>query len=125
MLKDAPVHTTIPVKDLEEAKKFYGETMGLEQVKEDSGGVVYRSGGSEIFVYVSSNAGTNQGTCASWKLDNPQEAVEALKAKGVNFEHYDDMEGVTREGEVHIMGSHKAAWFKDPSGNILCVGNAM
>ena len=125
MLGDASVHVTLPVSDLERAKKFYGEVLGLKNVAEFPGGVQYESGGNDVFVYESQNAGTNQGTAASWKVDEPEATVESLRQKGVTFEHYDEMPGVTREGDIHSMGEMKAAWFKDPDGNILCVGNAM
>jgi catechol 2,3-dioxygenase-like lactoylglutathione lyase family enzyme len=125
MLGDANVHATIAVKDRETATKFYEGTLGLKKVDENPGGVLYHSGSAKIFVYESETAGSGKATCASWEVDSPESVVEALKAKGVMFEHYDDIPGVTREGDIHVMGPAKAAWFKDPFGNILCVGSAM
>lgn len=125
MLGEAEVHVTLPVKDIERAKNFYEQTLGLNKLEENEGGVLYESGEGHIFVYASENAGTNQATAASWKVDEPEAAVQSLRQKGVVFEHYDDMPGVRREGDMHIMGPMKAAWFKDPDGNVLCVGNAM
>ena len=64
---------------------------------------------------------TNQATAATWEVDDELEGVvESLKSKGVTFEHY-DMPGVTRDGDVHVTGKSRAAWFKDPDGNILAV----
>lgn len=123
MLGNANVHAVIGVKDLDAAKTFYGQTLGLTQADENPGGVLYQSGSSRIFVYKTEFGGTNQATGASWEVDSVEAAVEELKGKGVVFEHYDSIEGVTREGDVHIMGSMKAAWFKDPDGNILCLSN--
>ena len=74
-----------------------------------------------INVYRSKYAGTNQATALTWEVgENVENVVESLKAKGISFEHY-DMPDITREGEgdIHIGGNMKVAWFKDPDGNIL------
>jgi catechol 2,3-dioxygenase-like lactoylglutathione lyase family enzyme len=70
MLGECKVMATIAVKDIERAKKFYGETLGLKQVNEFEGGVTYESGGVALFVYPSEFAGTNQATSASWLVDD-------------------------------------------------------
>lgn len=124
MLGDVNVHAIIAVKDLEESKKFYENTLGLQKLSENPGGVMYSSGSSKVFVYPSEYAGTNQANAASWEVDDAEAKVAELKQKGVQFEHY-DMPGVTLEGDIHVMEGMKAAWFKDPSGNILCLGNVM
>lgn len=72
-----------------------------------------------INVYRSKYAGTNQATALTWVVgEDVESVVEALKAKGISFEHY-DMPEIRREGDVHIGGNMKIAWFKDPDGNIL------
>ena len=123
MLGDKNVHAVVATKDLEAAKNFYEGTLGLQQIGQESEGVMYKSGDSKLLVYKSQFAGTNQATSASWEVEADALAgvVEQLKAKGVSFEHY-EMPGITYEGDVHVMGDMKAAWFKDPDGNILCVG---
>jgi len=63
-------------------------------------------------------ASSNQATAATWFVDDVDQIVKDLKAKGVVFEHY-DMPETTRKGDVHVAGSMRAAWFKDPDGNIL------
>jgi hypothetical protein len=74
-------------------------------------------------VYKSQYAGSNKATAATWTVgDEVEGIVRSLKAKGVAFEHY-DMPGTTLEGDVHVSGSMKVAWFKDPDGNVLCVAN--
>jgi catechol 2,3-dioxygenase-like lactoylglutathione lyase family enzyme len=123
MLGDKNVHAVIAVKDLDAAKKFYGETLGLKMADENPGGVKCVSGNREVMIYKSEFAGTNQATAASWDVDDVEATVKELKDKGVSFEHYDSIPGVTRDGDVHVMGPMKAAWFKDPDGNILCVSN--
>ena len=123
MLGDNNVCPTIAVKDMAVSKKFYGETLGLETGMETPGGTFFKSGDSGLFVYPSSNASTNQATYAAWNVDDVAGMAESLKAKGVAFEHYDDMPNTTLEGDVHVMGSTKMAWFKDPDGNILNIVN--
>jgi len=114
------VAATIAVKDLGTAKTFYEGKLGLKPIDSDESEVLmYRSGHSTIVVYRSQYAGTNRATAATWSVgDDVEEVVEALRAKGVAFEHY-DMPGMKREGDVHKAGKMKAAWFKDPDGNIL------
>lgn len=58
----------------------------------------------------------------TWQVEDVEDTVRALKAKGITFEHY-DMPEVTRKGDVHVAGDMKVAWFKDPDGNILNVIN--
>jgi len=83
--------------------------------------LVFRSGKTAFWVYRSEYAGTNQATAMSWPIGDRVEAVaEALAAKGVRFEHY-DLPGTRREGDVHIAGDLKIAWFKDPDGNTLSI----
>jgi catechol 2,3-dioxygenase-like lactoylglutathione lyase family enzyme len=112
------VVATVAVKDLAESKKFYGETLGLEQVDENQGGVTYQSGEGKLFMYPAPTAGTNQATSATWSVDDLEAIVKELNDKGVVFEHY-DMPGGSRDGDIHNMSGAKAAWLKDPSGNIL------
>lgn len=120
MLGNKDAAANIAVKDLEVAKIFYSETLGLTQVgSEGDELIVFRSGNSMINVYRSKYAGTNQATALTWVVgDEVENVVESLKAKGISFEHY-DMPDITREGDVHIGGNMKIAWFKDPDGNIL------
>ena len=115
---------TIGVKDLKIARKFYEQTLGLEAnpTKEESV-VGYKSGNSTIMVYESKFAGTNKATAVTWVVgDALEKIVEALKAKGVKFEHY-DFPGTTRKGDIHVAGKNKMAWFKDPDGNIFSMVN--
>ena len=124
MLGDKDAVANIAVKNLETAKKFYEETLGLTQIgAEGQEVIVFRSGSSKIYVYKSQYAGTNQATALTWVVGKDIEGVvQELKAKGVTFEHY-DMPDVTREGDIHVSGNMKVAWFKDPDGNILNIIN--
>lgn len=124
MLGDKDAAANIAVKNLETAKKFYEDTLGLTQTgAEGQEVIVFKSGNSTVNVYRSQYAGTNQATAVTWMVGEDIEGVvQQLKAKGIKFEHY-DMPGVTREGDVHIAGDMKVAWFKDPDGNILNVAS--
>ncbi len=121
MLGDKKAVANVAVKDLDVARKFYKNTLGLTQVHEEGHDlVVFRSGSSEINVYRSEFAGTNKATAVTWTVDNVKDEVADLKSKGITFEHY-DMPGMTRDGDVYVSGDMKVAWFKDPDGNILNV----
>jgi catechol-2,3-dioxygenase len=122
MLKDANATATIAVKDIDAAKKFYETVVGLTPLPATEPGVIsFKTGTSSILVYQSQFAGTNRATAATWMVDGDLEGVvKALKAKGVTFEHY-DFPGMKREGDIHVTGNSRAAWFKDPDGNILAI----
>ena len=125
MLADKDAMATIAVKDIAAAKKFYGDTLGLKQSGVEGPGVVtYRSGNSTIVVYQSQFAGTNKATSATWGLGGEIESVvQTLKNAGVAFEHYENLPGLRRDGDIHFIGDFKAAWFKDPDGNILHINS--
>jgi catechol 2,3-dioxygenase-like lactoylglutathione lyase family enzyme len=124
MLGNKDAVATIAVKDLAAARKFYAGTLGLKQIDStDEEVIVFQSGKSMINVYRSQYAGTNKATALTWGVGAEFDGVlRELKSKGVTFEHY-DMPGVDRQGDVHIAGPMKVAWFKDPDGNILNVIN--
>ena len=114
------VMATIAVRDLAAARNFYERTLGLTPTETREATVAgYRCGHSTLLVYQSAFAGTNRATAATWPVGGDIAAiVGSLKQKGVVFEHY-DMPGMKHEGDLHVSGSMKAAWFRDPDGNIL------
>ena len=120
MLRDTDAIANLAVKDLTRAKEFYEGVLGFEPVgREGDELIVYRSGKTTFNVYRSKEAGTNKATAVTWVVgDKVQDVVQALKVKGVTFEHY-DMPGLTLEGDVHVGDGMHVAWFKDPDGNIL------
>ena len=122
MLGDYNAVPTIAVKDLATARHFYEDVLGLavQETNEQAQLVMYASGSSALQVYASATAGSNQSTYATWEVPDIEALVDELSAKGVQFEHYPDMPGVQLEGHVHIWSTERAAWFKDPDGNILC-----
>ena len=123
MLKDKDATATIAVKDIERARTFYRDVVGLTPMpSSEPGALPFKSGNSEILVYQSDFAGTNKATSATWMVDDELETtVKALREKGVAFEHYDDLPGTTRKGDVHVAGNSKVAWFKDLDGNIIAI----
>ena len=123
MLGDNDAIATIAVKDLKAAKKFYEGTLCLkpDSTRGGDGEVLnYKSGSSPVLVYKSQFAGTNKATAVTWSVRDTEATAKELKGKGVTFEHY-DIPGMTRKGVVHIAGKIKAAWFKDPDGNVLAL----
>lgn len=119
MLKDADVVATIAVRDLKQARRFYEEQLGFSPTGDSEAGVVtYRSGNAKLLVYQSEFAGTNRATAATWIVPDAEPVVAALRDRGVHFEHY-DLPGLTRQGDLHVAGSFKGAWLKDPDANIL------
>jgi catechol 2,3-dioxygenase-like lactoylglutathione lyase family enzyme len=122
MLNDGKVTANIPAADLDRARRFYADTLGLTPVQDNPGGLVYATaGGTSFFVYLTEYAGQAGHTIAQWHVADVDAEVAALKSKGLQFEHY-DMPGVAWEGDVAtIEGMGRAAWFKDSEGNILCI----
>jgi catechol 2,3-dioxygenase-like lactoylglutathione lyase family enzyme len=126
MLSDFDVMATVAVKDIDKAKRFYEEKLGLEVLDTGyAGGVlIYKCGNSKLLVYPSKYAGTNQATTATWSTNGDIEEIAGeLKKRGVTFEHYYDMPDARVEGDIHYVGGIKGVWFKDPDGNILHVNS--
>jgi catechol-2,3-dioxygenase len=126
MLTDSRVTANIPAADLDRARRFYADMLGLAPAEENLGGLVYTThGGTTFFLYQTEYAGQAGHTIAQWHVANVAKEVSDLKAKGLEFEHY-DMPGVTWDGDVaSIEGMGSAAWFKDSEGNIMCLDDAM
>ena len=126
MLADNDAIATIAVKDLQTGRTFYGDTLGLRELAEPENPEVlmYESGKSKIQVYRSQYAGTNKATVITWAVHDVDAIVQALKAKGVVFEHY-DLPQLSLQGDVHVAeNGFRVAWFKDPDGNVLSIVSA-
>jgi len=120
MLSDKDATATVAVKNLETAKKFYESTLGLTKVMENEEVLAFKTGQSTLFVYRSQYAGTNKATAVTFVAEEVDDLVRTLKGRGVTFEHY-DLPNMTRQGDLHVAGPMKTAWFKDPDGNIFSV----
>lgn len=120
MFKPRSVHPTIPVKDLEAARAWYAEKLGIEPAREAFDGAWYRIGDRDLLIYPSGFAGTNQATTAEFIVDEVPAAVADLRDRGVVFEDYDFPELKTVEG-IATFGDQQSAWFRDLDGNILAL----
>ena len=120
MLGKADATPMIAVKDLDRARKFYEDTLGLNAKEEMQGEVLtVTSGDTDITVYKSEFAGTNKATALTFEVDDIDAEVKDLKDKGIFFEKY-DLPGLEPRGDLYVgEGGFKTAWFKDPDGNIL------
>lgn len=122
MLSESKAFSGFAVKDLEQAREFYGKTLGLEiQVLDEENGLVMLklAGGRDTLMYLSPEMTPASSTILNFEVDDIDAAVDELGRRGVSFERYDefpqDEKGVLRGNGPEI------AWFKDPSGNVLSV----
>jgi predicted enzyme related to lactoylglutathione lyase len=123
MLSNYDAIATVATKNLQRASEFYEKKVGLTRLQSSEKEVhIFKSGNTQLLVYNSQFAGTNQATAVTWGVDDVDGTVRELKSKGVTFEHY-DFPNMKLEGDVHVMGGRRTAWFKDPDGNILAIGS--
>ena len=122
MLKNSPVVPYIPATDVARAREFYEKKVGLIPREAGDGDVVYEcAGGSWIFLYQSSGAGTSQASQAFWQVEDIEKEVAELKSRGVVFENYDRPGAVKSVDGISEGGGARAAWFKDSEGNIMAL----
>jgi len=121
MVGTATAEPTIGVSDLEKATGFYGGVLGLHVDHETPYEIIYNSGDSKVAIYQTEQAGTNKATYVTWEVDDIDKEVAELRNRGVQFERYDELAEVILDGNIHVLGEERAAWFKDPDGNILCL----
>ena len=122
MLADHPVFPILLSKDLDAARHFYRDVIGLVLVREDEGDrIVFRAGGGTQFVVTKSTVGTSdEQTQMAWRVPDIHAAVAELRSRGVRIEEYQAPDPVTVDG-IADMGHSWAAWFIDPSRNVLAV----
>src|ERR671935_2005771 len=129
MLSDSDVATRLPAQDLERAKAFYAEKLGLEPVEERPGGLLYRCGNGSFALFASAGAPSGTHTQMAWEVADIEATVAALRARGVVFEEY-DLPGLrTVNGIAEIEGNYpskgvgeRGDWFRDSEGNLLGLG---
>jgi catechol 2,3-dioxygenase-like lactoylglutathione lyase family enzyme len=115
----------LPVKDMERARRFYDNSLGLQPVGgKPDGKFVYRCGGTEIALFPKPEGTKAQHTALSFRVDDIAGAITLLTARGVTFADY-DYPGLKTVDHVCVLGSEKAAWFEDTEGNILCLHEDM
>ena len=121
MLSDATVTTMLPVMDMDRARRFYERSLGLEPggFKPD-GKFVYEVGGSTLALFPKPEGTKADHTAISFRVSDIAASIEELERSGVVFEDY-DFPGLKTVNHVCVLGAEKAAWFKDPEGNYLCI----
>jgi catechol 2,3-dioxygenase-like lactoylglutathione lyase family enzyme len=133
MLDTSDVATRLPAQDLERARAFYAEKLGLHPVEERPGGLRYRCGNGYFALFASSGAPSGDHTQMGWEVDDLVATVAELRRRGVDFEEY-DLPGLrTVNGIAEVAGNYpsrggvgeKAAWFRDSEGNLLGIGQAI
>jgi catechol 2,3-dioxygenase-like lactoylglutathione lyase family enzyme len=118
----ARVYPTLPVTNLERAKKFYQEKLGLKMVREDlSPGALLRAGGCDLYLYQRAPTKADH-TVASFTVDNVEDTMKELRAKGIVFEEY-NLPNLKTVNGLYSMDGYKAAWFKDTEGNIVAISS--
>lgn len=121
MLQSSPMYSYIPAKDVDRARRFYEQKIGLKPKQEVAGGVVYEfAKGTACFLYPTDNAGSSRASQAFWQVDDIEREVNDLKQRGVKFEEY-DMPDMKVKNSIYSGGGARAAWFKDSEGNILAL----
>ncbi|MET9788807.1 VOC family protein [Streptomyces canus] len=124
------VATRLPAQDLDRARRFYAEQLGLEPVDERPGGLLYRCGGTDFAVFQSAGASPGTFTQMGWEVDDIETVVSQLQQRGVVFEEVDLPGFRTKNGIADIDGNYpsknargeRAAWFRDSEGNLLGIG---
>ncbi|WP_395942761.1 VOC family protein [Brevundimonas sp.] len=120
MLGDHDSSAIVAVRDIDRARAFYRDVLGLTLEDEGEGrALTFRTGATRLIVYPSDHAGTNQANAVVFTMKGDlAETVQTLKTRGVAFEHY-DLPGLTLNGDMHEAGPVKLVWFKDPDGNLI------
>ncbi|HEV8130603.1 MAG TPA: VOC family protein [Acidobacteriota bacterium] len=121
MFKNTHAFSSFSVNDLQKAKEFYGQTLGLEVTERKEGLELHIAGGSEVFVYAKPNHTPATFTILNFPVDDVEQAVDQLTKRGVRFEIYNEKDLKTDNRGIFRGEGPKIAWLKDPAGNILSV----
>lgn len=124
MLADRPIHTPLPVTDMERARRFYVEHLGLlpeAELPDERDDLFYRCGGSRFLLFPSQTPSSGYHSQMTWLASDIEADVAALKARGVVFEEY-DLPGLKTINSVAVIGESKGDWLKDSEGNLLALG---
>ena len=129
MLGKAKVAARLPAKDLDRARKFYSEKLGLDPVEQRPGGLRYVCTAGEFAIFISAEAQPGMHTQMGWEVEDIDTTVRELRARGVKFEEYDLPGLKTVDGIAEIAGNYaskgvgeRGAWFRDSEGNLLGIG---
>jgi catechol 2,3-dioxygenase-like lactoylglutathione lyase family enzyme len=130
MLENAKIAARLPAQDLERARAFYSEKLGLEPSEERPGGLLYRASGCEFALFETAGTSPGEFTQMGWEVDDIEATVGELKTRGVVFEEVDLPGLKTVDGIAEVSGNYpskggkgeRAAWFRDSEGNMLGIG---
>ena len=132
MLQGSRAAARLPAQDLQRARRFYSEKLGLEPVDERPGGLLYRCASGEFSLFASAGASTGSFTQMAFEVEDVDATVAELRSRGVVFEEYDFPGLTTVDGIADIEGQYpskgsaeRAAWFRDSEGNLLGVGQVL
>lgn len=129
-LEKARVATRLPAQDLDRARRFYADKLGLQPAEERPGGLLYRCAAGEFAVFASAGSSSGTHTQMGWEVDDLDEVVADLTRRGVTFERY-DMPGLGPDGVVTVEGNYpskggigeRGVWFRDSEGNLHGIGS--
>jgi catechol 2,3-dioxygenase-like lactoylglutathione lyase family enzyme len=132
-LQDSRVATRLPAQDLERARSFYADKLGLEPAEERPGGLLYRCGGAEFALFQSAGTASGEHTQMAWAVTDIEATVAELQARGVVFEEYETPRFKTVNGIATVPGNYpskggrgeRGAWFRDSEGNLLSLGEPL
>ncbi|MEU6480573.1 VOC family protein [Streptomyces sp. NPDC047017] len=130
LLSRGRVATRLPAQDLDRARRFYADRLGLRPVDERPGGLLYRCGGTDFVVFRSTGASSGTFTQMGWEVEDLPAVVAQLRERGVVFEDVDTPGFRTHDGIAEIEGNYpskgargeRAAWFRDSEGNLIGIG---
>lgn len=121
MLSERPVHTTLPVSDLDQARRFYEAVLGFVPMRVLSSSVTYEAAsGTRFNVFVSAGRSSGTHTQMGFRVPDIESEMDDLRDRGVTFETF-DMAGFDPKTSMATTETHRAAWFRDPDGNLLGV----
>src|SRR5688500_4998657 len=118
--KNTKAFSSFSVSNLDEAKRFYGQTLGLEVLESDEGLILQSKGGIDVFIYPKPDHTPATFTVLNFVVDDVDRAVDEISKIGIRFQVYDKGELKTDDRGV-FQGNPKIAWFKDPAGNFLSI----
>jgi catechol 2,3-dioxygenase-like lactoylglutathione lyase family enzyme len=132
MLKNGRVASRLPAQDLERARAFYADKLGLEPTEEREGGLRYVCAAGEFALFESAGTASGDHTQMGWEVQDIEATVRDLRARGVVFEEYDLPGLTTVDGIADIEGNYpskgsgeRGAWFRDSEGNVLGIGEPL
>jgi catechol 2,3-dioxygenase-like lactoylglutathione lyase family enzyme len=129
-LSGASVNVRLPAQDLDRARAFYSEKLGLDPIDERPGGLLYTCGGQEFVIFASAGKASGDHTQMGFQVPDLESAVAELRARGLEFEHFEFGDFEVEDGIVTIPGYYsskpptgeRAIWFRDSEGNLLGLG---